>query len=328
MKNDMENGSMNRCLCCYRELPAGFTGYHPSCARKLFGRDSAPLLPYTRDNIDELALNVLKTSASVTGVQVKLSLDLNRGGRNEQDKLTIVGLWGGYILKPQSSTYKSLPELEDVTMKMAEIAGIKTAVHGLIRMADGEIAYITKRMDRTSDGKKISMLDMCQLTNRLTEHKYLGSYVQLAEVIGKYSNAEMLDVQHFWEIVLFSWITGNSDMHCKNFSLIETPESGYELSPAYDLLAVLLTGINDPDELAMPLAGYMHDYRKAIAGYNRKSFILAMEESGIPEKVGDKIVGRMKSHRDDWFRTLDMSFLSDELKLAYKNLIEERLSRL
>jgi len=95
------------------------------------------------------------------------------------------------------------------------------------------------------------MLDMCQLTNRLTEHKYYGTYQQLAETIKKYSSAPMLDVQRYWEVVLFSWLTGNSDMHCKNFSLIDTGNGEYVLSPAYDLLAVLLADPADTEKMAM-----------------------------------------------------------------------------
>lgn len=324
MKNDLNN----KCLCCYKELKAGENGYHPTCAYKLFGNRQAPILPYTRDNIDDLALEVLKSSTSVTGVQAKLSLDINKGERNEPDRLTIVGLWGNYILKPQSPKYRSMPELEDVTMKMAEVAGIETAGHGLIRMNDGELAYITRRMDRSKEGQKYSMLDMCQLTNRLTEHKYRGAYSQLAEVIRNYSSAPLLDVQRFWEIVLFSWITGNSDMHCKNFSLLEKEGIGYVLSPAYDLLAVWLTGINDKDELAMPLVGYGVDDSQIIGGFDKSSFIDAMTTSGVETKIACKIINKMTGHRDKWSSVIDASFLSEELKEKYKRLLDERLNRL
>ena len=155
----------------------------------MFGTTKLPILPYTRDNIEELALHILQSNTSITGVQPKLSLDINRGGKNEPAKLTIVGLWGNFILKPQSSKYHFMPELEDLTMKLAEVAGIATAPHGLIAMQDGELAYITRRMDRGTKGEKYSMLDMCQLTNRLTEHKYRGAYIQLAETIKRYSIA-------------------------------------------------------------------------------------------------------------------------------------------
>ena len=316
-----------RCLFCYKEMD-GAGDYHPRCAKKLFGSPKVPLLSYTRDNIEELALQVLESSTSVTGVQPKLSLDINRGGKNEPDKLTIVGLWGNYILKPQSPVYKAMPELEDLTMRLAELSGIATAVHGLIRMADGELAYITRRMDRGDGGEKFSMLDMCQLTNRLTEHKYRGAYVQLAQTIKRYSATPMLDVQRFWEIVLFSWITGNSDMHCKNFSLIERRGIGYQLSPAYDLLAVLLTGIKDDDELAMPLVGFGAEDGKAINGFGRMSFLGAMTQSGIEDKVANRIIDKMILSARKWDKVIDSSFLVEEMKSAYKSLVAERLERL
>lgn len=319
----MEKKTTKRCLCCYKELADGSTNYHPSCALKLFGRRNAPELPYTRDNIEELTLKVLARSTSVTGVQQKLPLEINRGGRNEPDRLTIVGLWGNFILKPQSPVYGSMPELEDATMNMAEAAGIETARHGLILMADGEKAYITKRMDRGKNGEKSSMLDLCQLTNRLTEHKYRGTYTQLANTIRRYSASPMLDVQRFWEVVIFSWMTGNSDMHCKNFSLIETKGIGYRLSPAYDFLAVLLTGIKDNDELAMPLQEASADGDEVNSGFNRTSFVEAMNASGIAVNIAGTIIDKLTACHDRWCGIIDVSFLPDELKSRYKALITQ-----
>ena len=325
----MNDSSVKKCLYCYKTMDNESEGrYHPKCAKKLFGTTKLPILPYTRDNIEELALHILQSSTSITGVQPKLSLDVNRGGKNEPAKLTIVGLWGNFILKPQSSKYHFMPELEDLTMKLAEVAGIATAPHGLIAMQDGELAYITRRMDRGTKGEKYSMLDMCQLTNRLTEHKYRGAYIQLAETIKRYSVASMLDVQRFWEIVIFSWITGNSDMHCKNFSLLNKDGVGYQLSPAYDLLAVLLTGINDNDELAMPLVGEGVEDNTPIAGLNRTAFIDAMEKSGIQTRIAEKIIDKFLLYIDKWFALIDDSFLSPELKSSYKELVKERMDRL
>lgn len=319
----------SKCLYCYGPLKEGQTDYHPKCAKLFYGKSVPPALEYSRDNIAELALQVIQRSMTVTGVQPKLSLDINRGGRNRQDKLTIVGLWGRYILKPQSEKYVFMPELEDLTMKMAAAAKIVTAEHCLIRMTDGELAYITKRMDRDKDGTKYSMLDMCQLSNRLTEHKYRGSYVQLAKIIRSYSSAKLLDVQRFWEIVLFSWITGNSDMHCKNFSLINRNDGrGYILSPAYDLLAVLLTGISDDNELAMTLDGAGVDDIAHIGGYTRSSFISAMEISGVNVSLANKMIEKMVSYKSKWTDLINSSFLSDDLKERYIALIGERISRL
>ena len=314
---------MSKCLYCYQELEDGQVDYHPSCARKFFGSDTAPILPYTRDNMSELARQIIRTSASVTGVQAKMSLDVNRGGKNEPAKFTIVGLWGKYIFKPQSGKYPSLPELEDLTMKMAEVAHIRTARHTLIRQADGEMGYLTLRMDRGRKGEKISMLDMCQLTNRLTEHKYYGTYQQLAETIKKYSSAPMLDVQRYWEVVLFSWITGNSDMHCKNFSLIDSGNGEYVLSPAYDLLAVLLVDPADTEEMAMSF-----EVGGIKSGFNRDTFMTAFIQSGIPAAVADKMIERMKGYLPQWTNLIGQSFLPEKMKADYCLLLNKRVTLL
>ena len=311
---------MSKCLFCYRELEEGQVDFHPNCARKFFGSQTAPILPYTRDNMSELARQVIRTSVSVTGVQAKMSLDVDRGGKNEPSKFTIVGLWGKYIFKPQSAKYPCLPELEDLTMKMAEVAHIRTARHTLIRLADGELGYLTLRMDRGQHGEKISMLDMCQLTNRLTEHKYYGTYLQLAETIKKYSSAPMLDVQRFWEVVLFSWITGNSDMHCKNFSLLDSGNEEYVLSPAYDLLAVLLADPQDTEEMAMTFS-----VGGDKNGFDRNTFMTAFIRSGIPSTVANKIIERMKSFLPKWEVLIDQSFLPDKMKSNYHLLLNKRI---
>lgn len=314
---------MSKCLFCYQELEEGQVDFHPACARKFFGSDTAPLLPYTRDNMSELARQIIRTSSSVTGVQAKMSLDVDRGGKNEPAKFTIVGLWGKYIFKPQSGKYPSLPELEDLTMKMAEAARIRTARHTLIRLSDGELGYLTLRMDRGPKGEKISMLDMCQLSNRLTEHKYHGTYQQLADTVKRYSSAPMLDVQRFWEVVLFSWITGNSDMHCKNFSLVDRGNGEYALSPAYDLLAVLLADPEDTEEMAMSFS-----VGGGKTGFDRETFLTAFIQSGIPSPVANKMIERMKSFVPAWKQLIGQSFLPEKMKAAYIRLLDERTGRL
>ena len=314
---------MSKCLYCYQELEEGQVDFHPECSRKFFGSKTVPILPYTRDNMSDLARQVIRTSASVTGVQAKMSLDVDRGGKNEPDKFTIVGLWGKYIFKPQSAKYPCLPQLEDLTMKMAEAAHIRTARHTLIRLADGELGYLTIRMDRGRKGEKISMLDMCQLSNRLTEHKYYGTYQQLAETVKRYSSAPMLDVQRYWEVVLFSWITGNSDMHCKNFSLIDTGNGEYALSPAYDLLAVLLADPEDTEEMAMSFT-----VGGAKNGFDRSTFMSAFTQSGIPAAVANRMIERMKGFLPQWEELISQSFLSDKMKTDYCRLLNKRIKLL
>jgi serine/threonine-protein kinase HipA len=208
-------------------------------------------------------------------------------------------------------------------MKMAEAARIRTARHTLIRMADGELGYLTLRMDRGPKGEKISLLDMCQLTNRLTEHKYYGTYQQLADTIKKYSTVPMLDVQRFWEVVLFSWITGNSDMHCKNFSLIDTGGGKYALAPAYDLLAVLLAAPADTEEMAMSFT-----VGGQKTGFDRTTFLTAFTQSGIPVAVAEKIINRMKSYLPVWEELISQSFLPQKMKVDYCSLLRKRIEKL
>ena len=310
---------MSKCLYCYHELEEGLVDFHPGCARNFFGSKTAPILPYTRNNMAELARQVIRASTSVTGVQAKMSLNVNRGGKNEPAKFTIVGLWGKYIFKPQSAKYPHLPELEDLTMKMAEVAHIRTARHTLIRLADGELGYLTLRMDRGKKNEKISMLDMCQLTNRLTEHKYYGTYQQLAETIKKYSSAPMLDVQRFWELVLFSWMTVKSDMHCKNFSLIDAGNGEYVLSPAYDLLAVLLADPADTEEMAMSFS-----VGGKKSGFDRNTFMTAFVESGISVSRSEKMIEQMKTHLPEWKELISQSFLPEKMKADYNTLLDKR----
>lgn len=195
---------MNRCLFCYQSLSENEFDFHKSCARKIFESPKAPLLPYTSDNIESLAEQIVRANTTIPGVQSKLSLDIAKGLKGEPKRFTIVGLWGRFILKPQTDHYRNLPELEDLTMHLAEAYGIKTVPHSLIRMADGKLSYITRRIDRTKEGNKIAMEDMCQISERLTEDKYKGSYEQIAKRIKLFSSAPLLDVVNFWEIVIFS----------------------------------------------------------------------------------------------------------------------------
>lgn len=308
---------MAKCLYCYKELKEGQTDYHPSCAKKLYGVKTAPVLPYNRSQIGELAKRVVRAQTTLTGVQAKLSLDVNHGQKNEPDRFTIVGLWGRFILKPQTDTYRSLPELEDLTMHMAEAAKIAVVPHGLIRFDDGELCYITRRIDRQPDGSKTAMEDMCQLSERLTEYKYKGSYEQIAKLIKKYSAVPQLDLVNFWEVVVFSWITGNSDMHLKNFSLYKTP-LGYCLTPAYDLLSTLIVMPQDTEELALTLNGKKRKIK-------RPDFEKAMTASGLNEKVIQNMANKFGKAISKWIDLIDNSFLPNDMKREYKRLIIKRV---
>ena len=307
-----------KCLFCYKDLKEGQKDYHPACARKFFGTKGVPSLPYVRAQLGDLARKVVRAQTTLTGVQAKLSLDIDKGGRNRPDRFTIVELWGKFILKPQTDTYRALPELEDVTMHMAEAARIATVPHALIRFRDGELCYITRRVDRRDDGSKVPMEDMCQLTERLTEYKYKGSYEQIAKAIRRYSAAPQLDVVNFWEVVVFSWITGNADMHLKNFSLYNPDGAGYTLTPAYDMLSTHLAMPEDNEELALTLNGKKRKLR-------RDDFIKSITSSGVDAKVIDNMARRFGRALPQWFWLIDRSFLPEDMRRAYKSLILRRI---
>jgi serine/threonine-protein kinase HipA len=314
----MTREDMCKCLYCYKELKEGQTDYHPVCARKFFGAKNAPAIPYVREQLKDLAKEVVRSQTTLTGVQAKLSLDLHKSGRNEQDRFTIVGLWGRYILKPQTDSYRALPELEDLTMHLAEIAKISVVPHSLIRFKDGELCYITRRIDRTKDGKKISMEDMCQLSGRLTEYKYKGSYEQIAKTICKYSSTPKLDLVNYWELIVFSWITGNSDMHMKNFSLYSLNKGEYVFTPAYDLLSTTLVMPEDTEEMALTLNGKKRKIK-------RSDFVKSMTASGIDLKIIEKTAKRFSKALPAWLDCIDNSFLPKDMQKRYKNLILKRM---
>jgi len=312
---------MSKCLYCYQELTDGQKDFHPHCAKQFFGTAEAPILPFSRSSINELAREAVLSRIAVTGVQSKLSMDVNKGGKDEPDRLTIVGLWGRFILKPKSDNFPWLPEVEDLTMHLASIARISVVPHTLIRFSDGELSYVTRRIDRDRHGRKLLMEDMCQIAQRLTADKYKSSYENVAKLVRKYSSAPMLDLVNYWEVVVFSWITGNSDMHLKNFSLISEQPGQYVLSQAYDLANIHLVFPEDDEELALTVDGK----KKKIS---RQNLVRAMKASGLDDKVIDNIFRKFVKVAQQWYAFIDKSFLPVELMEQYKQEIALHLSLL
>ena len=311
-----------KCLYCYKKLEDGQIDFHPACSRKIFGKPEPPMLPYTEDQVLKLGEEVIKSQVAVTGVQPKLSLDIEKPatqkeGQKTPQRFTIVGLWGGYILKPPTEQYPQLPELEDLTMHLAALAGIATVPHSLIRMQGGNLAYITKRIDRHKKSK-LHMEDMCQLTERLTEDKYKGSYEQIAKVILKYAANPVLDLINFFEQVLFSFLTGNADMHLKNFSLIEQPGTGFVLSPAYDMVASALVVEGDNEELALNFNGKKRKLQ-------RKDFDTVFSSFKVlEEKAIQNMYGKFAEAVESWLQFIPGSFIDEPLQERYIQLIQQR----
>lgn len=310
---------MNKCLYCYRSLEKGEADFHTKCAKKFFGTEKVPVLEYTCKDLEKLAMQVIKDQTSLTGVQPKLSLHLNE--QEGRQRLTIVELWGKFICKPQTVQFEQMPETEDLTMHLAELAKIDVVPHTLMRMADNSLCYLTKRIDRSRSGEKIAMEDMCQLTERQTEHKYKSSYERIAKAILQYSSMPKMDVTNFFEIILFSWITGNNDMHLKNFSLYEPQDCTIRLTPAYDMLNAVILNPKDDEELALTLNGK----KKRL---KRLDFISSGLTMGIEQKTIERLIQKYVKLLPKIEELIDRSFLSDEFKDKYLNLINERIGRL
>ncbi|MBN1634042.1 MAG: HipA domain-containing protein [Ignavibacteria bacterium] len=309
----------SRCLYCYKELSQEEKDFHYKCSKKFFGKSLPPEIDFRESELEERGLILINERKSVTGIQQKLSLNLKKTGIDiKPDRLTILGISGNFIIKPGTDKYPYIAEYEDLTMHLAELGDIKVVPHSLIRMQSGNLAYITKRIDRDKYGSKIHMEDMCQLTERLTEDKYKGSYEQIAKTIRKFTNRE-LDIVNFTELILFSYITGNSDMHLKNFSLTENRFDGFKLTPAYDLLPSKLILISDKEDLALTLNG-----KKRNITLN--DFIKFTETIKLDRKVFNNIITKFFRKESEWYEFISRSFLPGEKREEFIELIKNRIS--
>lgn len=317
-----------RCLYCGRTIKetAGAEEikncWHKKCIKEFFGTEKMPFIDISSEQLEKLANDAVNKGLTVPGVQKKLSLHLSQEG---ESRLTIVDYPTGYILKPQTEEFESLPEFEHLSMRLAQIAGIKTVPNALIKISDG-YAYITKRVDRQiKDGRNmlLAMEDFCQLAGRMTRDKYKGSYEACARIAGQYSVRKGFDMTELFMRVLFSFITGNSDMHLKNFSLREeSPASrSFALSEAYDMLPVNIVMPEDNEELALTLNGRKKKIKKA-------DFIAFAGSCEITETAAEKIILKMCSLEQKFMAECEQSLLNDESKEKIKELISQRIKRL
>lgn len=310
---------MMNCLYCYQSLNKDEIDFHPSCSKKIFETTQPPVIDFDLKQLEELAKQIVIESKAVTGVQPKLSLNIEKQ-INEVPRLTIVGLQGDYILKPPSAQYKELPENEDLTMHLAELARIKTAKHSLIRLHSGELAYLTKRFDRLK-GQKIAVEDFCQLSERLTEEKYRGSIEMIGKITNKFTTNSGIEAQRLFELILFCYLTGNADMHLKNFSLIENLLEEYEFSPAYDLLNTAIVIPDDKEESALTINGKK-------SKINIKDFNVLANSLKINEKSQQAIYARIKKILPKWVECIHNSFLSKDLQKTYIEMLQKKHAKL
>ena len=310
------------CLCCGKPLKTDDgTRWHKACIRRFFGTTTLPEIKIDEDTLTALALENTGKGVTVPGVQKKLSLHLLSD--TAAPRLTLVDYPTGYILKPQVADFEALPQAEHLVMSMADATGIATVPHALI-CQNGEIAYLTKRIDRRFGENSVELLameDFCQLDRRLTEDKYRGSYERCAKVIRQYSSRKQLDLSELFLRLVFSYVVGNSDMHLKNFSLIE-PEVGsgrYVLSAAYDLLPVNVVMPEDTEEFALAMNGKKRNLCK-------KDFMVFADACGIQKNAAEKMIAKVVSMKERYLLLCEESLLPDHLKQRFAAMMEKRCS--
>ncbi|WP_117884129.1 HipA domain-containing protein [Aureibaculum luteum] len=309
----------NKCLYCYKRLK-NEVDFHEKCSLTFFGQKEAPALPYNFDQMAELAKNVVERSITVPGVQPKLSMSLiDETNELAHSRLTIVGALGGnYIFKPPSNDYSEMPANEHLTMRIAESFGIQTVPSSLIRLQSGELSYITKRIDRREGGEKKHMLDMFQITEAFD--KYKSSSEKIGKALGNYSSNTLLDKLFFFELTLFSFLTGNNDMHLKNFSMIET-DIGWSLAPAYDLLNATIVNPEDKEEMALTLNGRKNKLEKI-------DFKALGDNLNLTSKQIEGVFGRFYKLKSEGLKWIKNSFLSENMKTLYKETMEVRYAKI
>jgi serine/threonine-protein kinase HipA len=252
---------------------------------------------------------------SIQGVQPKLSAVLNI----KEGRFDLANNEGRYILKPQHQVFPQLPENEDVTMRMARVAGIPVPIHGLIWSKDKSLTYFIKRFDRAGHKDKIPVEDFAQLALLTRDTKYNYTIEKLVALLDAFCTFPMLEKAKLFRLVVFNFLVGNEDMHLKNYSLIRNGDK-IELSPAYDLLNTTIVLKGGAEEIALSIAGKKKNLkRKDIVDY------FGYERCGLTGKVIDNNLQSLSQAIPEWMNLLDICFLTNELKEKYYSLLEKRI---
>lgn len=306
---------MNRCPITY-EL-CGTEKYSEKGLRMIAPKLTALHdLPFTAAEQRQEAANRAK-KLSIQGVQPKLSTVISVA--NQQ--FEIVDQYGNYIIKPQNDIFPELPENEDVTMKMAKVYGLDVPFHGLVYSKDGSLSYFIKRFDRYSKGRKYSTEDFAQLTGSSRDTKYNYTMEKLVKVIDEYCTFPAIEKADFFKRVLFCFITGNEDMHLKNFSVI-TKAGKTTLTPVYDFLNSSISIKNPQEELALSLKGKKSNFKSTeLIEYYAKELLQ------LNDKTIAIILSDMNKSLSKWTELVEVSFLSDTMKEKYLKVLDSRMKR-
>ncbi len=272
-------------------------------------------LPYTAAELRQEAANRAK-KLSIQGVQPKLSATISVA----KQEFKIVDQFGTYIIKPQNDLFPELPENEDVTMRMAKVFGLDVPFHGMLYAKDGSLSYFIKRFDRYGKGKKIATEDFAQLTGNTRDTKYRFTMEKLVPVIDEFCSFPAIEKADFFKRILFCYVTGNEDMHLKNFSLI-TNNGKTTLTPIYDFLNSSIAIKNPEEEIALTLKGKKSNFKAT-------DFIdyYAKDRLQLNEKTVTTILEQMHNAIPKWKELLEISFLSEEMKNKYFELLKYKLN--
>lgn len=305
-----------RCLIT-NEPWEGSGGYSPAGLRLLDRRlRSLAPLPYTRaELLEEVAMRAVKMS--IQGMQPKVSTVL----RVTEGRMEIVGNGGRYIVKPPHLVYAELPENEALTMSLAATVGIEVPVHGLLQNRDQTHSYFVRRFDRVGWTRQ-PVEDFAQLSGASRDTKYDSSTERLIEIIDRFCTFPALERLKFLDRLLCAFLTGNKDMHLKNWSLI-TRDDKVELSPAYDLLNSTIPNPGSREELALPLCG-----KKSNLRANDFWHYLAGDKLGLSAALIGQTQARFVAACSGWPKRIESGFLSPEMKTRYLTLLGKRRERL
>jgi serine/threonine-protein kinase HipA len=306
------------CLLCYKRLTPSEKDYHAKCVMKIFWLKQLPIIDIDEKKMVVYAKKIVGTHTAITGVQPKLSLWLEENKQNI--RFTVVDNKSNYIIKPQSETYNSLPENEDLCMHLAQTFGLNTATHGLVRMPSGSLAYITKRFDREGNNK-LACEDLCQLTETLTEHKYRSSYEKAGKAIKQFSSRAGLDALNYFKLVVFSFISANADMHLKNFSMLENKDGYFSLSPTYDLVSTFLVIKNEIEQMCLTINGKKNRLSK-------KDFNVLAKNLSLSEKQRQNCYQLFLNKMNEAIWWIENSFLPDNHKKKLQHVLITRIKLL
>lgn len=312
-----------KCLICHEKVEGSPNKeVHPKCSKYLYGNTTPPEVTFGSDEINNLAKKIILNHRSISGVQKKMSAHIQKI-TSKATRLTLVGLWGDYILKPASTEYPLLPLVENCTMKVTEQFGINVMKHGLIRLTTGELAYVTKRFDRVNALPVLHMEDGAQLTNSLTEFKYRSSTEKLGKCIKKIATNSLFDLIKYFEMIIVSFLTGNADMHLKNFSVYYKDTKFTGLCPAYDMVStrLLISEKADNEDLALSLNGKKRKLK-------REDFMTAGINCGLSEKQIVNAINRITDKIPNAESAIKKSFLPEDMKSDFLKILSERSERL